>query len=208
MQNTPKLRVSLAGLRLILTNFLLFGRNVVTMMTGNLNYTTPFPLLADVTTALDDLAAKAEAALSRDRIAMAARNAAWATAISLLRQLAAYVQAHCQNDLTILVSSGFLPTKTPAPVGPLGAPLGSRLTRTGMGGQLLLRFQRVYGTLAGYTVQVGETPAGPYTDYIVASSTRVEIDGRTPMTTYWVRVRANGADGPGPWSEPVSAIAL
>ena len=207
--NEPRqLRVLFALLRFPVMIFLQTARDIVAGMTGNAHYATPFPALADITTALDDLQAKIEAAAGRDKTAIAARNNAWTTAKSLIRQLANYVQSHCQNDLEILLSSGFHATKTPAPVGPLGAPQNLRLTRTKDLGQLLLRFQAVFGVRAGYLVQIAEDSDGPFADYAATSSSRVEIKGLTGMKTYWARVRASGKEGAGPWSEPTCSIVL
>jgi hypothetical protein len=177
-------------------------------MTGNPNFATPFPALADITAALDDLQAKISAAAGGGKIATADRNSAWDTARTLIRQLASYVQMHCLNDLAILLSSGFTSTKTPAPIGPLPAPENLRLSRTDMSGQVLFRFKRVYGATAGYLVQTAADSAGPFTDYVLSTTTRVFINGRTPLITVWVRVRANGAAGPGPFSEPTCIIVL
>ena len=38
--------------------------------------------------------------------------------------------------------------------------------------------------------------------------TKVIIDGRTPMKTYWVRSRAIGTAGPSPWSTVISIVAM
>jgi hypothetical protein len=207
--NQPRqLRVLLSILYLPVALFLMAARSIVVALTGNTNYPTTYPALPDITTALDDLGDKIAAAAGRDKTAIAARNAAWETAKSLIRQLASYVQMHCQNDLAILLTSGFTAAKTPAPVGPLGAPQNVRLSRTKMSGQLQLRFKSVHGVTAGYTVQTASDPAGPFTDYLNTSTSRVLIDGRTPLTTVWVRVRATGAQGPGPWSEPACIIVL
>lgn len=207
--NEPRqLRVLIALLRFPVMIFLQTARDIVAAMTGNANYATPFPALADITAALDNLQAKIEAAAGRDLPAIAARNSAWVTAKSLMRQLADYVQAHCQNDLTILLSSGFHATKTPAPVGPVSAPQNLRLQRTKDSGELLLRFAAVYGVTAGYLVQIAEDAEGPFTDYVNTSNSRLVIKGLTPMKTYWARVRATGAEGAGPWSEPTCAIVL
>ena len=207
--NEPRqLRVLIALLRFPVMIFLQTARDIVAAMTGNVHYTTPFPALVDIGTALDDLQAKIEAAAGRDKTAVAARNNAWTTAKSLMRQLAGYVQAHCQNDLEILLSSGFQATKTPAPIGPLGAPQNLRLTRTDMPGELVLRFEAVYGARAGYLVQIAEDSDGPFTDYVATSSSRVEIKGLTEMKTYWARVRASGKEGAGPWGESTCSILL
>jgi len=207
--NEPRqLRVLIALLRFPVMIFLQTARDIVAAMTGNVHYTTPFPALVDIGTALDDLQAKIEAAAGRDKTAVAARNNAWTTAKSLMRQLAEYVRSHCQNDLEILLSSGFQATKTPTPVGPIGVPQNLHLSRTGMTGELLFHFEAVYGVRAGYLVQIADDSDGPFTDYVTTSSSRITMKGLTAMKTYWARVRATGADGAGPWSEPTCSIVL
>jgi hypothetical protein len=203
-----QLRISLAILYLPVVLFLIAARSVIIALTGNVNFTTPFPALAEITAALDDLEAKIAAAAGRDKTAVAVRNTAWETAKTLIRQLTNYVQMHCQNDLGILLSSGFTATKIPTPVGPVGAPQNPRLTRTEMTGEVLFRFSAVYGTTAGYLVQIATDSEGPFTDYVNTSSTRVLIDGRTPFAKVWARVRATGTAGPGPWSEPTCVMVL
>jgi hypothetical protein len=203
-----QLRVSLAILYLPIVLFLMGARSIIIAMTANPNFTTPFPALAEIVAALDDLEAKIAAAAGRDKTAIAVRNTAWGTAKSLIRQLANYVQMHCQNDLGILLSSGFTTTKIPTPVGALPAPQNPRITRTDMTGQVLFRFDRVYGADGGYLVQIATDPAGPYVDYVTSSKSRVLINDRTPLTTVWARARATGAAGVGPWSEPTCVVAL
>ncbi len=207
--NEPRqIRISLAILYLPIVLFLMAARSIIIALTANPNFATPFPALAEISAALDDLEAKIAAAVGRDKRAIAVRNTAWGTAKGLIRQLASYVQMHCQNDLGILLSSGFTATKTPAPVGPLGAPQNPRLTRTDLMGQILFQFDRVYGMRGGYLVQIGTDPAGPFVDYATSSKTRVLINDRTPLTTVWARVRATGAAGAGAWSEPTCVIVL
>jgi hypothetical protein len=207
--NTSRqLRVLLAILYYPVMIFLQAGRDVVTAMTGNTNYTTPFPALADITTALDDLQAKITAAAGRDRMAMAARNAAWETAKSLMRQLANYVQAHCQNDLDILLSSGFTASKTPAPVGALEAPGNLRIRYLSPSGTVELRMAAVYGVRGGYAIQQAEGEDGPWIPVVISSKSVAEISGLTPGKSYRLRAAAIGAAGQSGWSNPVEFIAI
>ena len=203
-----QLRVLLAPIYLPILLFLQFGEDLVVAMTGNAHYTTPVPALAVISAALDDLRAKITAANAGGKLARSERNTAWTTAKGLLRQLAAYVQLNCQNDIDILLSSGFSATKIPAPIGPLGAPQNVRLSRKDMEGQIYLQFTPVYGTTAGYTVQTAPAATGPFTDYVLSSKSRVFIDNQTPLQACWVRVRATGTAGAGPWSEVVSIMVL
>ena len=118
MNPNPRPRVSLAFAERTGEYILVFGRNVVTQLTGNPNFTTPFPALATMTTALDTFETAIAEALDGGRQAFAARRAAKASVLSLLRQLAAWVQAHSLGDVNILITSGFEPVKGQSPVGP------------------------------------------------------------------------------------------
>src|SRR5207342_3258540 len=111
MSTNTEPRVSLAFAKERAAPLLVFGRNVVTMMTGNPAFVTPYPTLASLTTALDTLGTTTEAAMDRSRQAIATRNAARAVVLSLLRQLSAYVQSHSVGDVAALLSSGFVPVK-------------------------------------------------------------------------------------------------
>ena len=128
--------------------------------------------------------------------------------LSLMRQLAAYVQGQANGSKAVILSSGLHTTKVPVPYGPLSAPVNLRLTQTGMSGQLLLRMNRVRGVSAGYNVHLSEAATGSFTDYATTSKTKVLFHGLTPATTYWVRARANGAAGPSGWSTPTTAMAI
>lgn len=203
--NEPRqLRVLLSFLAFPVMIFLQVARDIVSKMTGNPNYMTPFPPLVDIGAALDDLQAKISAAAGAGKDAIGERNTSWNTARGLMRQLGSYVQTHCQNDSDILQSSGFSATKTPVPIGPLATPADLRFSRNEKTGMLFLRFKPVYGMTAGYTVQVAPAATGPFTDYALSSTTRVEIKGQAPMQVVWFRVAATGAAGTSPWSDPAS----
>jgi hypothetical protein len=206
--NQPRqLRVLLALLYYPVMIFLQTARDIVTAMTGNANYATPFPTLADIGTALDDLEAKITAAAGRDLVAIAARNVSWQTAKTLLRQLAGYVQMQCQNDLEILLTSGFRATKTPGPIGLLAPPENlSILYRKS--GEVLLSMDAIRGTTGGYPIEQSED-GGPWTGLLNSPKARlVEITGLTPTKTYRLRAAAVGTKGQSGWSNPVEFIAL
>lgn len=200
--------VSYAFARLLFTALIAFARNVVTLMTGNAHYPTPTPPLAEVSIAIDTLETAVHDALDGGKIAIAARNAAGAGLLSLLRQLASYVQTTCKGDLVILLSSGFQPVKTRTPAGVLPPPANLRLVPTGTSGQLALRLDRVPNN-AGYSVQTADNPDGPWTDRGVFTSSRgILLTDLTPGQVCWARACANGAADPSGWGGPVSAMAV
>lgn len=202
----PIVRVSLAFARRVAIFVLAFARNVVKLMTNNLNYPTPSPTLASVTAAADDLEEAIQNAFDGGKIAIATRNAALVTLVGILRDLALYVQGHCSNSLSILLSSGFDAVRTPQPSGQLLPPENVTLYRTTISGELGLRMKRVTNAL-NYTIQMAESPEGPWTDKAISSTTRVSFTGLTPGKVYWARAAANGTKGSSGWSAPTSAMA-
>ncbi|MEA3186246.1 MAG: hypothetical protein QOD99_76 [Chthoniobacter sp.] len=200
-------RVALSFARRIDTDLIAFTRNVIALMTGNTSYPTPTPSLAALTASVDAFETAVHDALDGGKIVILTRNAARTELLSLLRQLAAYVQGHCGADVLTLVSSGFEAVRAPAPVGVLPAPQNLRLALTGMSGEMLLRFDRV-ANVANYSVQTATSPAGPWEDQDLSTSTRVLLSGLTPGTVYWARACANGSAGASEWGGPATAMAV
>ena len=86
----------------------MFGNNVCTKKARRTRITPNFfPSLTTMQEAIDDLGSKYQLALGRGSEAIAGRNQSHQAALDLFRQGAAYVQAHCQDNLEILLSSGF-----------------------------------------------------------------------------------------------------
>ena len=80
---------------------------VLTGMTGNKAYPAPPVDLAAVQTALTDFTAAIAAQTQGGTTATAEKDKKRHALVKLLRKLAAYVQASCDDDLPTLLSSGF-----------------------------------------------------------------------------------------------------
>ena len=201
-------RVSLGFARKIDTGLIAFVKNILTLLAGlSSQYPSPSPSLETVTTAVNTFETKVQDALNGGKIEIGARNAARNELLSLMRQLAAYVQGQCGADVQNIIETGFEAVRAPSPVGTLPAPTNPRLALNGESGQLLFKFDRVNNVL-NYSVQSAESPDGPWEDQDLSSSTRVIIAGLTPGKMYWARVCANGSAGASPWSAPTSARAV
>jgi hypothetical protein len=200
-------RVALSFAKKIDTGLIAFVRNVIALMTNNPQYPTPTPTLAAVTTSVNGFETAVHDALDGGKIAIASRNAARVELLSLMRQLAAYVQGNCNADLLALLSSGFEAVRAPSPVGVLPAPQNPRLGLTGKSGELLFRFDRV-NNAANYSVQTAPDAEGPWEDEGLFTATRVLIGGLTPGETIWARSCANGSAGASEWSTPTTAMAI
>lgn len=59
-----------------------------------------------------------------------------------------------------------------------------------------------------YEVQITTTDPvnGPWTTVLNPTASTFQLTGLTSGTRVWVRVRAHGAKGPGPWSDPATKI--
>jgi hypothetical protein len=108
-------KILLSFCRLAVAALIVFGRSIVTRMTGNSHFTTPNPALADVTTAIDDLEEKAALALEGGKTATSDQKKAKKKVNDLLRKLAWYVEGVAEGDENILTSSGFNLSKDPEP---------------------------------------------------------------------------------------------
>ena len=179
------------------------------MMTGNAAFTTPFPALPTLTTALDALETTAEAALDLSRMAIANRNAASAAVLSLLRQLAAYVQSHSVGDIAVLISSGFQPVKgSDAQSGPLPTPATTLLRQGAKSGSIAARTSKIRGAYSyNWRVALTSTPT-TYVQEAQTTAVRHVFRGLTPGQSYIVQVSAVGTAGETSWSAITSMIVV
>lgn len=208
MNTTPTIRVSNAFTQVNIPTLIGFSRNVVNSMSGNADFATPNPALADVTSAIDQLDATQQAALDGGRQALIARNAAHAELLVFMRQLAAYVQSHCRNDLQVLVSSGFLSTRTPAPIGPLPVPQVPNLRQGPITGTLTARTGKVDGAYAyNWRVALASAPT-VVLQTEQTTATRNTFEALTPGEVYSVQVNALGAVGESDWTAPTSRMVI
>ncbi|MCX6980601.1 MAG: hypothetical protein NTV08_07590 [Verrucomicrobia bacterium] len=200
-------RVALSFARKIDTDLIAFVRNVITLMTANTQYPAPSPTLAEVTTSVNDFETAVHDALDGGKIAIATRNAARVGLLAIMRQLAAYVQGHCNADLLALIGSGFDAVRAPSPVGTLPAPQNPRLSLTDKSGELLFRFDRVNNAY-NYSIQTASAATGPWEDEDLSTASRVIIGGLTPGEVVWARACANGTAGASEWTAPTTAMAV
>ncbi|MBA3831794.1 MAG: hypothetical protein H0X34_07865 [Chthoniobacterales bacterium] len=111
---------------------LIFDTGVVIESTGNsASLPDPKPTLIVLTAARGAFITATQDAAHHDREMMAICRAKRAELVSLFRQLASWVDATADGDLTVLLSSGFPAQKTQRqPVGPLPAPNTHRYCET------------------------------------------------------------------------------
>lgn len=178
-------------------------------MTGNVNFATPTPSLADVTAARIALSTALKEAQGRATAAIATKNEAAKTLSTLLVKLARYVNSVAGGDIDKAVSSGFELAKLPDPIDKLEAPSKFEAARGTIAGQVDLTWKGVRG---GRLYQVYICDGDPTTDgkwsiVGMTSKARLTVKSLIRNKAYAFRVAALGVVGEGPVSEIVSAEA-
>jgi hypothetical protein len=136
MKTSPNPRLLLIFAHFTILKLIDFARHVVLSLTGNANFTSLTPTLVELAASADALEAAQLAAVDGDRVAIAARKAAKASTIGLLRQLASCLQMQGQSDRAILATSGFEVSRIPSPIGPVNPPGAPGLTRGKSDGEI------------------------------------------------------------------------
>jgi hypothetical protein len=132
--------------------------------------------------------------------------------VTLLRQLAGYVQENHGNDLAKLLASGFEAVSTNHASVPLEPPTIKDILN-GMSCQLILRVNRVKNAKAyevRYALIAPGGALGPWQSGGLHTSSRaLPVGGLTPGGNYQFQVRAvGGSTGYSDWSDPVSHMSL
>ena len=183
------------------------GEWVVGKMDGNLNFPTPVPALATVTTALTKLKDAIILAEGGAHESIDAKDLAAVEVRNLLTQLSQYVNLTAGTDLGMAITSGFEPVRKPEPV-ILGVPVNVMATVSEYAESVDLGWKRVPGA-SMYHVYMGEGDPATIKWSFVGASTRASrrIASLESGKLYSFRVAAVGAAGEGPASEIVSSRA-
>ena len=177
------------------------------LMTGNPDFPTPAPPLAELTTAIADFVSARIDAATGDKVKIAAKNQARRVLEGVLTQLGMYVMYICNGDVVMLAGSGFDLAKQPEP-NPLEQPGVVTVSNGISTGELVARLPRVKGAYS-YLYQI--TP-DPYTADSVwhnlpAMASSNTFDNLTPGRRYWIRVGAVGSGSQLAFSPVTSQVA-
>jgi hypothetical protein len=179
------------------------AETIIASMTGNANFPTPSPTLAVIKAALDAFTVALSDAADGGVEKTAIKNAKRAELVSLLRQLASYVFAAADGDMTKLLSSGFPSQKTNrSPIGPLPAPGTPFLSQGAVTGSLAASTSPVVGSyIYNWRVALASAPA-VYVKQVQTTAASNTFDGLTPGQIYNVQLNAVGTAGTTDWSGP------
>ena len=183
--------------------------SIVAAMTGNAHYGTPAPTLASLTLKATALRAKKLAITELETQLSTARTDQKDMILDLKHDvfmLRDYVQDEADGDESKIHSAGMQVIGERQPVGPMPAVQNLKVMVSDMTGTLDTEWQTVFGCLV-YLVEVATNPEGDWKQVAASSRSRCTILDLVPGTKYWVRVRAVGAAGLGPYSDVAYKIA-
>jgi hypothetical protein len=179
---------------------------IITGLTDNPAFPAPTVDLKIVQAAADDLNAALAAQVHGGTAATAEKKNKQEALIKILRKLKHYVEDNCENDLAVLLSSGFQAASATRDHSPLANPSILSIDR-GNSDELMLKVTPIARAkcyeVRSAVVGAGNV-AGAWQQTGIFTSSRITIANLVPTTTYVFQVRAIGAIGNTEWSDPVS----
>jgi hypothetical protein len=192
------------------------AQQLVAALTDNPDFTDPHPPLAQVTAAINELEAAANAAQAARQEAKArtaAQHEKEEALDKMLTQLVAHVESIAGDDQQRILSAGLEPRTAASSHSALHSAASStppNLTATfgDHEGEIDLSWDTVRGARS-YVVQRSPDPPTD-TSWVhaeVATRSKITIEHLTSGTRYWFRVAAVMPTGDSPWSNPAMKIA-
>ncbi|MCG3148072.1 MAG: hypothetical protein PCFJNLEI_01514 [Verrucomicrobiae bacterium] len=183
------------------------GQDIHTAMTGNANFPTPTPDLAQLQTRLTATVAKInQLSAAQDTLALyqTERDNALRDLRETLTNLGLYVENAANGDEEIIRSAAMNVRANPNPR-LVGQVQNVRLSPSDHEGELIMDYAGEEGTRM-YQVQVcvdATTMPVNWQDKLTTTKTRCRLnDTLVSGQRVWARVRALGANNTGAWSEP------
>lgn len=205
---TPTIRVSLAfGNSMPDDALITFSRSVHSLLYGAAGFTT-VPVTATVLEAATDAFSNAKAAQTNGgKAATAEKNNKREELVKMLKQLAYYVQITSDDDLAMVLSTGFEPVSTNRAQSPLAKPSIDRLV-PGMQGTMLATVTREKAARGCEirVAQVGSDGApGEFRAPFFSGTTRnVKVENLVPGALFALQARAmGGSTGSSDWSDVI-----
>jgi hypothetical protein len=178
---------------------------IVTAMTGNVNFTTPNPDLAVVETARSELAAAHQTALDGGKSAKADQRTKNLALNELLRPLRDYVNEIAVGDEDIVLSSGFEASKVPQSIGKMPQVANLEIISGDGDGSVTLKWRVVYGA-STYQIQISDDGVTYKPQTSTTRSRNNVVENLIMAKYYYFRVAAVGAAGRGPWSDSYKVL--
>lgn len=179
-------------------------------MMGNPNFPNAGPFVAAVTAAREALEVAMVDAMDGGRSAHGNQRALKQRLKDAITRLQLHVSNVANGDAVKLLSSGLALRKPPLKLGPLPAPLRLVAVHGIHQGELHLRWVPVHGARI-YEVFINEGDPDNAADWRsvgFVSHAHFEFQGLASLRYYWFRVRALGAAGASPFSDPARSVVI
>jgi hypothetical protein len=185
-------------------------RQRVIDLTGNPNFPTPTPSLAQLTATADSLETAYNDARTAREIAKAKtalQDEASAAADLLYSQLSNYVDFASGGVAAKIESAGFSVRAGNRPLGELPSPASIEIRPGEHPGAVELRWKGIRGARA-YTIQKAADAEGElnWQPAVNVTKPRASVNSMTSGKKYWFRVAPIGAAGQGPWSDAIAKV--
>ena len=164
-----------------------------------------------------DFAASVQAAANGDRQRIAERDEKRANLEDAVTMVAQHIimKSKRKKDPSLLLNNGFDQKKkvTRSAAGSkdvTAAPAGLTAKHGPASGTVIVKTRKLAGA-GSYEIQISLEPGNEASWQTTGHSihcSHMEIKGQVPGSKCYIRVRGLGANGPGPWSEPISLIIL
>ena len=187
------------------------ARQMVTALTGNADFASPQPPLAEVTTTIDGLETAYSDTLAARQEAKektSAQNQKEEEFDRVISRLASYVESASGGNETKIKSVG-LDVRAPATSAQgLDLPASLAATAGDHEGEIDLQWDKV-ARARSYVIEMSADPPtnSSWQHKTVSTKSRATIEGLTSGTKYWFRVAAVGSNGQSGWSDPATKIA-
>jgi hypothetical protein len=205
----PKIKLNFN--RLTIPEKVARAQQVVAALTGNSNFPTPHPTLAEVTAAAGALEAAANDAYAA-RLEAKRRTAAQGDKeddlIQLMTQLAAHVESVAGGDESLIMSAGLETRSAAAPDSSAPtAPETLTATTGNHEGEIELSWDTVRGARS-YVVERSTDPqTAPWAQSGVSPRSSFVVEGLDSGKRYYFRVAAVTLNGQSPWSNQAVKVA-
>ena len=182
---------------------------VLSCMVGNLNFASPDPTLATITTALNDFSSAASAAGNGDSQKIRERDDKREALLNLMFLLQAYVIFESKNVRTVAESSGFkFSSSNVLPAPGILAPQNLVVMNTNQSGVVKVSVNAVKGAKA-YMHQYTTDPTKEDSWVsMTCTQSKCTISGLTPGVVYYWRVAAIGSKDQIMYSDVISRMAV
>lgn len=188
-----------------------YSGNVVTQSTGNATFTsiaTQITAIGTARTAYQGLIDDYEASKQETATKLTERDDGRVALENSLRTGASAAEGVTPSPSAAdLQGGGWVVRGAATPVGAMPKPENLSATRGDLTGEVDLGWNAITRGVQTYVAERATDPDGPWTQFYIGAASKCTSTGLTSGAAYWFQVRAVGAAGPGPWSDPATERA-